>query len=244
MWCKKLICSCGAGFRKQKWHKTDNGEQCGYICSNRLNHGSTDTRSKKGLDTSECCDTKQIADYKLNLMAEYLLKSLRLDRESIINIATDILKNCLHCQNETYDYSRLSDLENEVKKNKKKLSKLIDTWLEVDMEPEIFTQKKNEISSAIEVLNSKIAEIEKPVEIVNVNDRMEVLKSLLNKMIICENANESKSIIDAVVEKVVVDNTCFRWYLRNGGNILKLNVKGSRKNPKLTMFDSDTTGSS
>jgi len=242
MWCKKLVCKCGAGFRKQKWHKTDNGVQCGYICSNRLNHGSSDTRSKKGLDISECCDTKQVADYKLNLMAEYLLKSLKIDKESIINIAMEILKNSLQCQNEAYDNSRLSDLENEVKKNEKKLSKLIDTWLEVGIEPELFTQKKNEISSAIAVLNSKIEEIEKPVETINVNERMKELKSLLNKMIICENANDSLSIIDAVVEKVVVDNKCFKWYLRNEGNILKLNVNGSRKNPKLTSYDSDSSG--
>lgn len=243
IWCKKLECSCGASFRKQKWHKTDNGIQCGYLCSKRLSHGSTETRRKKELDTSDCCDTKQVADYKLDMMANYILKQLKLDKDSIIKIAMDILRSSVEKQDTNYDNSRISALESEVEKKKKMLSKLIDTWLEIELEPELFTQKKNEINKEIEELNKHIEEIGKPVKTINVTDRLNELKSLLDRMIAFESINDTEKIIDAVVEKVVVDNNGFKWYLRNGGEIVKLNVNGSRNKPNLYVFDSDTTGS-
>lgn len=244
IWCKKLICGCGASFRKQKWHKTETGEQCGYLCSNRLNHGSTETRVKKGLDTENCCNTKQVADYKLDMMANYILHKLNLDKEKIIEMTLKVLKESLESQKKSYDNSRVDDLKKEMERNKKKLSKLIDTWLDIEMEPEMFTQKKNEIMRAIDLLNKQIAECNEPEQELDLDGRIKDLKCILYKMTACENVKDSESIIDAIVDKIVVDeNKGFIWYLRNGGEI-GLNVDGSRKNAKLTMFDSVSTGCS
>ena len=72
LWGSRLRCTCGCGFRKNVWHKYDDKPNTyGYQCYNILNNGSANQRRKAGADDTGYCDQPMIADWKLELQAEY-----------------------------------------------------------------------------------------------------------------------------------------------------------------------------
>lgn len=67
LWQRKLRCTCGSKFRKNVYHKHDDGSKtfC-YICYNKLNHGNTANRKKAGLETEEEYNKKR-AEYEAQI---------------------------------------------------------------------------------------------------------------------------------------------------------------------------------
>lgn len=52
LWNKRLRCSCGYTFRKNRWHKNKTKDwSYGYQCYNQLNNGSAKKRREQGLST-------------------------------------------------------------------------------------------------------------------------------------------------------------------------------------------------
>ena len=74
IWVNILRCNCGSSFRKNKWHTKQDGKiSYGYQCYNQLNHGIKRRRVELDLDTEGYCDTRMIADWKLEFMQRYCL---------------------------------------------------------------------------------------------------------------------------------------------------------------------------
>ena len=67
-WAKKLQCSCGSSFRKNRWHKNKNKDwSYGYQCYNQLNNGSAKKRRLQGFGDSGYCDAQKSLNQTLTV---------------------------------------------------------------------------------------------------------------------------------------------------------------------------------
>lgn len=100
IWNKRLRCTCGHTFRKNRWHKNKYKETSyGYQCYNQLNNGSARKRAKQGLSTEGYCNVQMVADWKLEVMCKILMEEIWTNRKDAIWKVEQILKECCHSAN-------------------------------------------------------------------------------------------------------------------------------------------------
>ena len=86
IWTKKLLCQCGSSFHRRIYHKNAYETTYGYVCYKRKQYGGYEIRKKRGLDLSDTCNIKMIAEWKLEKTYSILIKY-------IIENKTDIVKS-------------------------------------------------------------------------------------------------------------------------------------------------------
>ena len=86
IWTKKLLCQCGSSFHRRIYHKNAYETTYGYVCYRRKQYGGYEIRKKRGLDISDTCNIKMIAEWKLEKTYSILIKY-------IIENKTDIVKS-------------------------------------------------------------------------------------------------------------------------------------------------------
>lgn len=96
IWTKKLICQCGSTFHRRIYHKNTHETTYGYVCYKRKQYGGLEIRKKKGLDTTNICNIKMIAEWKLETMYSILIKFIldnKIEIVKVINKSIDICNN-------------------------------------------------------------------------------------------------------------------------------------------------------
>ena len=95
VWLRKLRCSCGSTFRRNKWRTNKLTQEVvfGYQCYNQVNNGSIKLREKYGLDTEGYCSIPMVGDWKLHFMAKTILEALWLDRQDAVDEAIQLIKD-------------------------------------------------------------------------------------------------------------------------------------------------------
>ena len=83
---------------------------------------------------------------------------------------------------------------------------------------ERFFEYKAEIEPKIEELKKVIAELEvvsEPVEEIDFGERIKMLEYAMEQLVDFENIQDiPESVVDAFVDRIVVSEDCFDWYLR------------------------------
>ena len=216
IWTKKLKCECGSSFNKKVYDKRDEEHKtyC-YQCYKQKSRGTVKARLAKGLDISDTCDVPMVAEWKLEAIAYTLFNQIFYDKESLIEIANELLENEI-CENnndsELDEY--VSCLEKKIQSNKDKLNKLLDIYLNDTIDKESYTNKRNEIekniNSLLDEVNSLNKKIDKPK--ISVKDRIKNLKHIIRDII---NSNDeiSQKTIDTFIEGIVVHKEYFEIYI-------------------------------
>ena len=236
VWGKLMLCSCGNKFNRRTWNRKDGSSNVGYICHTINNKGSLQTRKNKGLSLIDTCDTPQVQEWKLNMMAKYILENYISDTSNTLLIAEGVLKKHISDKKDTIDNSEIIERkEFEVQKIKRKLDGFMEMRAEGEISREVFLEKSEELNKKISLLETEIQKLSveedmKSQEKINYQEKLEALNQILKRYVDFKNLIDiPEKIVEAFVEKIKVSKDGFEWYLRTDGSVHNCSVRGRKK---------------
>lgn len=241
LWAKKLRCSCGASFRKNRWHKNKNCDwSYGYQCYNQLNNGTAKKRRAAGEDDTGYCDQKMIVDWKLELMGKMILEEIWKNRKSCIIETIELIKK-YYKESATQENKSTSSLQVQIENLKRKKAILLEMRTEGELTKDEYIEQKT-------LINNRIITLEKELENSTVSDYnkfiidYDKILDSLNEIIDFSKQKADHDILDKFVSKIVPDgNTHFCWYMNLDNNNempIDITVEG-RKNKAVISIDKD-----
>lgn len=220
LWCKLMVCECGNHFVRRVWSRTDGITSFGYYCFTSSNLGTEKTRKNKGLSLKGICKTPMIPEWKLKMMAKYIFKNYILDSTEIVSIARQYLEKHLTDKIDIEDNTEIiQGKEYEVEKVKRLINNYIEMRAEGDISKEVFREKTSELEERLARLENEIEELNKQEEERIADDGWELhfedLKSTLESYVdFGDELDVPESIVEGFIEKIVVGQDSFDWYLR------------------------------
>lgn len=215
-------------------------------------HGLMQTpenRKKKGLPYEGYCNSPMVPRWKLEMMAMYIFREFLNNRDDVLALATSMLEAHIDDVPESDSMTRyaLSSKQAELDKMQKRIDRLMDMRMDGEITADVFMKQSTETQVKIDSLKDEIEALmpKKEDTVTNYSEKMEMLRFALSQY----NAPEyfengiPESVIDAYVEKIVVFEDHFEWYLRFGGNDpLKCHVNGKEDaNPEVIFGDSSSS---
>lgn len=245
IFCRKIVCDCGCTFNKRRGYTTKNNEQRYlYQCYSQLRSGTVTTRKKKGLDTSNCCDSMTLPNWKLEVTADWLFRRFFDNKQFIYERTMELLEEALNAS------SSVSDVTDEIKEYEKKIdslnekySRIVDLYFEGNVSKDIYLSKKNQIEETIEKYENTIDTLkERLVQVQDENNVLERKKAIADFLLVKafkEDAPIPEELIEYYVESIQVDNEKMTWILRipdgtDFDNVLNVQSKKKEKNNKVT----------
>ena len=217
LWARKLVCSCGCRFRKDKWHRNKTGLTYGYKCYNVLNNGSKKTRVNVGLDADHYCDMGAIADWKMDMMAYYIFKRFSLDPSDFKRKVYSIYKDSSGTDQKDYEVI-IKNLTSQIEKERMKLDNLTNMRMEGEISKDEYLNYKEKAILNISRFEEEIVRLKKE-ELSHMEQTSDVLSpeqiyELLKREIDLTEPRIKRGLIDAFVEKVIPRHSReFNWYL-------------------------------
>ena len=217
LWARKLVCSCGCRFRKDKWHRNKTGLTYGYKCYNVLNNGSKKTRVNVGLDADHYCDMGAIADWKMDMMAYYIFKRFSLDPSDFKRKVYSIYKDSSGTDQKDYEVI-IKNLISQIEKERIKLDNLTNMRMEGEINKDEYLNYKEKAVLNISRFEAEIVRLKKE-ELAHTEQTSGVLSpeqiyELLKREIDLTEPRIKRGLIDAFVEKVIPRHSReFNWYL-------------------------------
>ena len=245
IWPEKLICSCGSKFLRNKWYKSKTTGEItyGYICTNHNSHGSVSAREKLGVPTEGCCDVKSFQEWKLDMMAGMIFRTVFGDKKRIFQVANDLMdRNIKQQLKDEENQKEINSLERKLNINKNKSNNLLDLRLSDDITPKVYKEKIAELNAEKEKLEQRLLTLkgdEGDEEEDSVEKRIEILKYAMDKNFTYDSYNLPDPIIDAFVDKVVAHKDKFEWFLnvldKDDINML-CSVTGDKKSQEVAVL--------
>jgi len=248
IWASKLRCSCGASFRKNRWHKNNGCDwSYGYQCYNQLNNGAARKRREAGMDDTGYCDMQMIADWKLELMSKIIMENLWSDRKGSIQTACQLIQECYKTENP----KQVSTVNicAQIEQIKSKIENLIDMRTEGDISKEEYKSRRESLDSELQKLNTEMQAQQQDV-IVPINNglRWDAITETINQLIDFSQPKLSREILEKFVAKVVpLDNNRYRWFLNIDSKTtidIDLATEGRKTNPNVYIDNSEDEKSS
>lgn len=234
VWCRKMICSCGGKFNRKTWHNTGSGPQYGYACYRQISTGTVETRKRKGLSTEGICQSKMWSGWKLDMMAHEVFKNIFYNKKKVLEIAMKAIEKHIDDIESDSTVLIVKSLKREIEKNEKRLDNYTEMRADGEITKEVFLSKKKEIEETIENINEQLREY----GIDNIQETKDILykkleelkKALEKKVTIRKDRKVSEALIDAFVDKIVVEKGKCKWYLNFSNGTIIMNVNGVHKN--------------
>ena len=217
VWCKKLKCICGHNFNRRKWHKNNDGTiTYAYQCYGSLRSGTVTSRLKKGLSIEGICDVPMIQEWKLNLMAGVIFNSFWSDRQKVLSIAEEMLSEDYTPDDGRENHeTEIKSIKGQLRLTERKLSNLLEMRLAGDIEPDKYNEKRKELEEKREEFIARLDELNgaEDISAEDIENRITVLKYVLDQQFNFESYLIPEKVIDAFVEDVVVYKDKFEWHL-------------------------------
>lgn len=238
VYCRKLICQCGHTFNKRRGYVTKNNEQRYlYQCYEQLRNGTVKTRTNKGLDTSDCCTSITVPNWKLEITADWIFRRFFDNKQLIYERTMEMLEEALNVS------SSVQDVENEIDECKDRLaalnekySAIVDLYVEGNIPKDIYLAKSKKLEETIEKCKVELSTLEEKLEKVqdenNVLDRKRAIADFLSVKPFKAQRAIPEELIDYFVDSIKVDSEKMTWILRvpEGTNFDKvLKVVDSKK---------------
>lgn len=246
VWCRLLICSCGCTFNRKVWHTSSKGVQYGYMCYSQVRTGTVKTRLNKGLPIDGICTSQMIPGWKLQMMAKNLFRNYLRDTSRVLKIATETLEKHIADKAVTEDNSDIiQQKKDEISKLEKRLGNLIEMRADGEIVKEQFLTMKAEIESKVHTLQEQIKELT-PYESDAEYEEPDYEKKITMLRYVLEqytnfNTDEDipETVVEAFVEKIIVNEDYFAWYLRFTGDEhipTRCNIKGRKNSAEIEFF--------
>ncbi len=221
IWVKLLVCSCGHGVSRQHWSGARNTHKVAYRCREVVRNGTPAKRKEKGLPYEGYCNTPMVPQWKLVLMAKYVFTQYLNRKDEVLELANGMLMEHI---NDSPDFEDNAELviykQTEINKLDKRFERLLNMRMDGEVTADGFISSSNEIRETIDRLKSEIAELtaDVPEETASdYEDKIEFLKFALEQYTHFDEGREiPDSVLEAFVEKIVIFEDHFEWYLRFG----------------------------
>ena len=219
IWVNLLRCSCGSSFRKNKWHtKNDGGISYGYQCYNQLNNGNKKKREELGLDTEGYCDSRMIADWKLDFMAKSLLEHLWTDRKESVLLALDLIKRYYRDERVTCGKGDTTVIQSKLNKATARLQNLIAMRADGEITKEEYQAMRSPVDAEIKALQKALTEVPQAEEHSSALN-LDEITATLHSLVDFSGANLNHDVISKFVYMVTpTSDTSFHWYVNLSGN--------------------------
>lgn len=240
VYCRKMRCECGFSFNRKVWHRLSNGEvQYAYQCYNQINSGTIATRVKKGLSTEGVCEVPMIPGWKIRMMADWIFRSFWLDRNQILDTATEMLEK--HIDDAiTEDYSdEIREIKKKIEKQQERLKTLVDMRVDGEISKEIYQEKKKDIEERIIGLESELQgfEIVAIPETEDISERLKALRKLMENDFDFSEKGVPEEIVDAFVESIIAHKDYFEWNLKLLKDPICCNIEGNKRKSEVISFE-------
>lgn len=246
VWLRKLRCSCGSTFRKNKWRTNKRGDVVfGYQCYNQVNNGSKAFREKNGLDTEGYCDIRMVGDWKLEIMAKKIFEGIWTEqerKEAVIEVYS-LLNEC--CQSDTKKTQAVvSALEGKIARLKNKIDNLISMRADGEITKAEFKSLKDTTEAELHKYMEEKLQAEASADGGNRTEfDIEQIKNVLEEVLDFSKSKIDDSIIDKFVSQIIpVDNCRYRWdlnFLPNGTQSISCKVEGRKNHASISIEDED-----
>ena len=219
IWVNLLRCSCGSSFRKNKWHtKNDGGISYGYQCYNQLNNGNKKKRVELGLDTEGYCDSRMIADWKLDFMAKSLLEHLWTDRKESVLLALDLIKRYYRDERVTSGKGDTAAIQAKLNKATTRLQNLIAMRADGEITKDEYQAMRSPVDAEIRALEKSL-EDEPQAEEQGTALNLTEITATLHSLVDFSEATLNHDVIKKFVYMVTpTSDTSFHWYVNLSGN--------------------------
>jgi len=219
IWVNLLRCSCGSSFRKNKWHtKNDGGISYGYQCYNQLNNGNKKKRVELGLDTEGYCDSRMIADWKLDFMAKSLLEHLWTDRKESVLLALDLIKRYYRDERVTSGKGDTAAIQAKLNKATTRLQNLIAMRADGEISKDEYHAMRSPVDAEIRALEKSLEEAPQAEEQGTTLNLTEITATL-HSLVDFSEATLNHDVIKKFVYMVTpTSDTSFHWYVNLSGN--------------------------
>jgi hypothetical protein len=248
VWLRKLRCSCGSTFRRNKWrtNKTTQEVVFGYQCYNQVNNGSIKLREKYGLDIDGYCSIPMVGDWKLHFMAKTILEALWLNRQDAVDEAIQLIKdNYVSESNSNIDRLHIANLEKTIARNESRIKQLLEMRMDNEITKDEYIQLRERLE--FEIQECKM-QLEQSAEVEEVHDdldaKLKEIKQTLEMMIDFSGNQVDEDIIDKLVHQVIpIQKDRFKWVLNllnDTGNQIVCGVVGRKNAPAFSGNLSDS----
>ena len=219
IWVNLLRCSCGSSFRKNKWHtKNDGGISYGYQCYNQLNNGNKKKREELGLDTESFCDSRMIADWKLDFMAKSLLEHLWTERKESVLLALDLIKRYYRDERVTSGKGDTAVIQAKLNKATSRLQNLIAMRADGEITKDEYPAMRSSVDAEIRDLQRALEEVPQTEEHGNGLD-LDGITATLHSLVDFSEPSLNHDVINKFVYQVTpTSDTSFHWYINLNGN--------------------------
>ena len=219
IWVNLLRCSCGSSFRKNKWHtKNDGGISYGYQCYNQLNNGNKKKRVELGLDTEGYCDSRMIADWKLDFMAKSLIEHLWTDRKESVLLALDLIKRYYRDERVTSGKGDTAAIQAKLNKATTRLQNLIAMRADGEISKDEYQAMRSPVDAEIRALEKALEDAPQAEEQGTTLNLTEITATL-HSLVDFSEATLNHDVIKKFVYMVTpTSDTSFHWYVNLSGN--------------------------
>ena len=210
VWVTKLVCSCGAKFRRCLWQtKADGTQTWGFECY-RHTKRSLQFLQQHGLPEG-LCDLKDFPEWKLELMAVKIFEAVWGSRREAVLEACRMLGACY--QRETADPTKLNALDKRIDGLNEKLNNLILMKASNQITLKQFLEQSNEISAQQSRATREREEL-LARESQDGGLDIDAIEASLCEAVTFTDGKVSEWFIQTFVKKVVpIDGTRFAWVL-------------------------------
>lgn len=244
VWIELLECECGHKFNRKVWHRNGDEIQYGYQCYSSIRTGTVATRLNKGLSIEGICRCPMIAGWKLQMMAKHIFNDYLSNSDKVLALALSMLEKHIDDEEPDSDNTELiQEKENEIAKLTKRLSGLTEMRADGEITREMFQEKQSEIQNKLSKLREEILTLKPEEESVSEDEatheeKITLLKYYMNKSITPQQDEDiPEDVIRAFVEKIIVHEDGFDWYMRFDPDKSPetLNIEGrNRKSAKVS----------
>lgn len=211
VWCGKYLCGCGCGTVRRA---TSRGESA-FICHWQHRNG---IRKKTVIEGErDICTLKTITEWKLDMVAYYVINDVWKNRGEDIRTAIKIIGECYR------EESTLRVLEQETVKTKmdrleRRKKNLLDMRADGEITKEEYGAKREEYERELNRLRISLAEAAaRGTTSVDYNRKIDSIESALNQILDLSKPKLNREIVDRFVWKMVhSSDNVFELYLHMG----------------------------
>lgn len=219
VWLRKLRCSCGSTFRKNKWRTNQRGDTVyGYQCYNQVNNGSKGFREKNGLDTDGYCDIRMVGDWKLDLMAKKIFEAIWTDRKEDAKLAYKLLRECYQAD-ASRNKATIATVQGKISRATGRMENLIAMRADGEISKEQFQTLRQKAETELAALNEDLGRLNSAFDDETDALDMAAIEATLDSMLDFSGPSIDSNIIEKFVCRITpVDNGHYRWDLNFAPN--------------------------
>lgn len=241
VWANKMRCSCGGKYRKDKWHRTAEGDYIyGYKCYRQLNKGGKRMRVAAGQNADGYCDAPTIPDWKVDLMFKTVFEDFEIDKKAVIEKAYQIYEKLVNSKKSTAS-NKTAEYEQKIQAIEYKIDNVLTMRVEGEITKEEYARIKQKYEAEITSLKQLIVkeneispqETGKPLS-------FEELQNSLTEIMDMSKDKVDKGVAEKFVSLVQAgENNIFRWVLslspsRNVER--KIQIEGRKSNVRVELL--------